>query len=199
VIPLFRVQAMAIEVEAKMAVPDHEPVRAALRRAGAHGGGLTRETNLFFDTPEQSLLKAGSGLRLRTNRDAKSGAETHVITHKGPLRPGAAKSREETELTVTDAGDATRLLEQLGYRKTLSFQKRRETWKLRDCKVELDEVPHLGRFVEVEGPDEATVLKVREELGLADLPMIKAGYISLLTDYLKSRGDARAEVNFPAG
>lgn len=189
---------MAIEVEAKMAVQDHEPVRASLRRLGAHGGELTLETNVFFDTPERSLLRAGSGLRLRTNRNAASGEETHVITHKGPLRAGLAKSREETELTVADAGDATRLLEQLGYRKTLSFQKRRETWKLRDCKVELDELPLLGRFVEVEGPDEATVMKLREELALADRPMIKAGYISLLMDYLKSRGDSRAEVKFPA-
>ena len=107
------------------------------------------------------------------------------------------KSREETELTVADARDATRLLEQLGFRRTLSFQKRRETWKLGGCKVELDELPHLGCFVEVEGPDEATVMKVREELGLAGRPMSKTSYIAMLQGYLKDRGQTADEVRFP--
>ena len=66
-------------------------------------------------------------------------------------------------------------------------------------KVELDELPRLGRFVEVEGPDEATVMRVRADLGLAGLPLIKAGYIALLMDDLRARGEQAAEVNFPAG
>jgi adenylate cyclase class 2 len=189
---------MPIEIEAKMAVPDVDPVRAALKRLNASGGALTLETNMFFDTPEGALLKAGSGLRLRTNRDVASGRETHVITHKGPLLPGGVKSREETELTVESAADAGILFSRLGFHKSLTFQKRRESWKLGACKVELDEVPHLGSFVEVEGPDEPTVMRVREQLGLADRPMIKTSYIGMLVNYLAQRGESTAEVNFPA-
>jgi len=188
---------MPVEIEAKMAVPNVEPVRATLKRLNAPGGALTLETNIFFDTPDQSLLKSGSGLRLRTNRDAASGRETHVITHKGPLLAGTVKSREETELTVENAADAAALFARLGYKKTLTFQKRRESWKLGSCKIELDEVPHLGSFVEVEGPDEATVMRVREQLGLADRPIIKTGYIGMLVDYLAERGESTTEVNFP--
>lgn len=188
---------MPVEVEAKMAAPDLEPVRATLKRLNATGGKLTLETNIFFDTPDTALLKSGSGLRLRTNRDAASGKETHVITHKGPLLAGAVKSREETELIVESAEDAAALLAKLGFRKTLTFQKRRESWKLGSCKIELDELPHLGTFVEVEGPDEATVIDVREELGLGDRPIIKTSYIGMLVDYLAKRGEKATEVKFP--
>ncbi len=190
---------MPVEIEAKMAVASVRARAPTLKRLGATGGALTLETNVFFDISDRALLKAGSGLRLRTNRDAATGRETHVITHKGPLLPGAVKNREETELTVDNAADAAALLARLGFGKTLSFQKRRESWKLGPCKIELDEVPHLGWFVEVEGPDESTVLKTREQLGLADRPITKTSYIGMLVDYLAGRGESKTEVNFPPG
>jgi predicted adenylyl cyclase CyaB len=177
-------QPMALEIEAKMAVPNLDAVREALRTGGARRVRRTRETNVFFDTEDRTLLAGDEGLRLRTNWDADSGRTTHVITHKGALQAGKLKSREETELTVDDPAAATKLLERLGLAVTLSFEKRRETWELEGCKVELDEVPHLGAFVEVEGPDEARVLHVRDALGLSDRPIIKASYIALLTRFL---------------
>jgi len=189
---------MSVEIEAKMAIPDLEPVRATLKRLDATGGGLTLETNIFFDTPDRDLQKAGSGLRLRTNHDVACGRDKHVITHKGPLLAGVVKSRQETELTVENAADAAALFAQLGFKKTLTFQKRRESWKLGSCKIELDEVPHLGSFVEVEGPDEATVMKVRGELGLSDRPIIKSSYVGMLVEYLAERGESANEVNFPS-
>ena len=187
---------MAVEIEAKMAVSDLDVVRAALRARGAERVGRTDETNIFLDTKGRSLLAADEGLRLRTNRNAETGRATHVITHKGPQQAGAFKNREETELEVPDAADALRLLEKLGLRRTLSFEKRRETWKLGGCKVELDEVPYLGSYVEVEGPGEAEVAKVRDALGLADRPPIKTSYIAMLMAYLKERGLAPTEVTF---
>ena len=179
---------MSLEIEAKMAVPDLDAVREALRASGARRVKWTAETNVFFDTEDRTLLAADEGLRLRTNRDAESGRATHVITHKGALQTGRLKSREETELTVDDPDAATKLFERLGLAVTLSFEKRRETWELGGCKVELDEVPHLGSFVEVEGPGEAEVLRVRETLGLSDRPIIKTSYIAMLTRYLDEQG-----------
>jgi adenylate cyclase class 2 len=62
--------------------------------------------------------------------------------------------------------------------------------------VELDELPYLGSFVEVEGPDEATVLAVREQLGLSDRPIVKSSYIALLMGHLQERGQTRKIVTF---
>src|SRR5688500_13617029 len=132
---------MAVEIEAKMAVESVDAVRAKLRETGATPAGSHFEVNTFFDTAERGLLACGEGLRLRLNRDAATGSETHVVTFKGPRRAGPLKSREEIEFDISSGGAAAELFERLGYRRTLSFEKRRETWELDGCKVELDEVP----------------------------------------------------------
>ena len=106
-----------------------------------------------------------------------------------------AKTREEVELRVED-GDAALLLERLGFIPSLSFQKRRETWELEGCKVELDELPYLGHFVEIEGPAEEPILRVRERLGLGDRPMIKSGYVELLMSYLQTHNIREREIVF---
>ena len=187
---------MAVEIEAKMKVDSFDPVRAKLRDARASGPNEHFEVNTFFDTEDRSLMAADEGLRLRRDRDVAAGTEKNIITFKGPRQPGPLKSREEVELDVSESAAAVQLLERLGYLRTLSFEKRRESWKLDNCKVELDEVPHLGRFVEVEGPDEPSVMKVREKLGLASRPIVKSSYIAMLMSHLQERGQATKTVTF---
>ena len=60
-------------------------------------------------------------------------------------------------------------------------------------------MPYLGSYVEVEGPGEAEVAKVREALGLADRPPIKTSYIAMLMAYLKEHGQSPTEVTFARG
>ncbi len=128
--------------------------------------------------------------------NVSTGGQEHIITYKGPRQHGQLKSRDEVEVTVGNSEDAVQLLERLGYVRMLAFEKRRDSWRLGGCKVELDEVPHLGSFVEVEGPAEAAVLKVREQLGLAERPIIRSSYIALLMGYLQERGETRKIVTF---
>ena len=187
---------MAVEIEAKMTVESFDPVRARLRSAAAAGPVEHFEVNTFFDTEDRSLLAADEGLRLRLDRDVAAVTEKYVITYKGPRQPGPLKSREEVEVEVSDSAAAVQLLERLGYLRTLSFEKRRESWNLDNCKVELDEVPHLGRFVEVEGPDEQSVMRVREKLGLSSRPIVKSSYIALLMSHLQERGLTTRTVTF---
>ena len=187
---------MGIEIEAKMKVDDFDAVRRWLRDRGAQRMGTALEANQFFDTPDSTLLNADKGLRLRTSRDLESGKERHLITVKGPQQTGQLKSREEAEAEVCDAADARRVLLALGYEPTLCFEKRRESWELGGCKVELDELPILGRFVEIEGPDEQTIMKVREMLGLSDLPPIRTGYITMLWRYLAEHNNHRKRITF---
>lgn len=190
---------MPTEIEAKMKVGDPELIRRRLEQLGAKRAGERLETNVFFDTPDQKLLHAGEGLRLRTNHDIATGNDEFVITFKGPLQPGDLKSREERELTVEDGDDAAALLDALGYKRVVSFQKKRRSWKLDDCKIELDEVPYLGTYVEVEGPDPNCVMKVREALGLSNEPMIKTGYVSMLMKYMEDHVITSRTIEFPAG
>jgi adenylate cyclase, class 2 len=187
---------MALEIEAKMKVGDFDAVRAKLAQCGALRAGAVLETNTFFDTPDRLLLAGDRGLRLRRANDLASGEERFVITVKGPAQSGPLKIREEAEVNVDDGERAIAVLCALGYEPELSFEKRRETWETGGCTVELDELPILGRFVEIEGPEEASVMRVREALGLAMLPLIKTGYITMLAHHLKQTADARQSITF---
>jgi adenylate cyclase class 2 len=187
---------MALEIEAKMKLDDPAPVRARLHECAAQHVGEFLETNTFFDTPGEALHAEDRGLRLRQKRDLKSNQETFVLTYKGPRQESALKSREEIELTVSSGRDAADLLVSLGFNPVLTFQKKRQSWMLDDCHVELDELPHLGHYVEIEGPREDCIMTVREQLGLSGRPLIKSSYIGLLIAYLKDRGMTVRSVMF---
>ena len=188
---------MPVEIEAKMKVPDLAQVRSCLKEHDAESKSSVLETNTFFDTEDRSLLAKDQGLRLRHAKDLRTHAEISTITFKGPRQHGQLKSREERELGVSSVKEAMALLELLGFSRVLTFQKRRESWMLEGCHVELDELPYLGVFVEIEGPNEKSVLKVREILHLNDRPLLKASYIALLMTHLQEKGINDRVVTFP--
>ncbi len=188
---------MAVEIEAKMKVPDLAVVRDRLAAAGGQRVDASLERNTFFDTEDRSLLAADEGLRVRWSR-GEAGTVACTMTHKGPRQHGPLKSREETEVTVGTEADALAMLTVLGFDRVMSFEKKRESWKLGGCKVELDELPHLGTFVEVEGPKDETVMRVREQLGLADRPLVRASYIAMLMTFLQEHGKPARDVTFGA-
>lgn len=187
---------MAVEIEAKMKVADFSAIRGKLKELGASEKERVMESNTFFDTDDRSMLAADKGLRLRQKNNLSTGAESFIITYKGPRQRGEVKNREEIELSVASGKDAMALLEKLGYHRILTFEKKRESWLLEGCEIELDEVPYLGTFVEIEGPREDQILKLREKLGLADRPMVRESYIALLMTYLQEHGDSKRIVRF---
>ncbi len=173
---------MPTELEAKIKVADLAPLRARLRSAGARPIGQYHETNRFFDTAPPTLAPADRGLRLRTSRDTQSGRTTHTLTYKGPRQPGPFKQREEIELTLDDPAAAQSLLEALGFTRGLTFEKRRQSWHLGPCRIELDDVPPLGQFVEVEGPAQDAITAILQALNLENEPPIRQSYPQLLTE-----------------
>jgi adenylate cyclase class 2 len=187
---------MPVEIEAKIKVDDHATTRARLEAVGAKRVGDYLETNVIFDTEDRSLLAVDKGLRVRCARDVSTNEEGVTITFKGPRKHSAMKSRQETELEVSDFAQAVELLEQLNFHQVLLFEKRRQSWEVGHCKVELDELPHLGCFVEIEGNSEKAIGKVQEQLGLGHRPIVKTAYVGLLMTYLQDRGDSERAVRF---
>lgn len=176
---------MGIELEAKIKVDSLAAVRERLSAVGGQRVGAVLERNHIFDDAARSLLAGDRGLRVRGCRH-EDGRESATLTYKGPQRAGQLKHREEIEVAVGDSADACQLLQALGYQQVLSFQKRRETWKLQDSQIELDELPHLGAFVEIEGADAAGIERARAELGLQDHPLIRQTYIALLVEFSRA-------------
>ncbi|MGH7179459.1 MAG: class IV adenylate cyclase [Tepidisphaeraceae bacterium] len=187
---------MSVEIEVKIRVPDHDAIRARLSESGAQPLGNHFETNTFFDTRDNALLAGDRGLRVRVSRDVRTGQSVVTLTHKGPRQSGEVKSREETELIVQREDHAAALLGCLGYRQVLAFEKRRESWMFHNCRVELDEIPRVGKFVEIEGPTESEVIRIRDELGLKDHPQTKPSYAALIMSMLQQNGIMDRTVRF---
>ena len=190
---------MAVEIEAKIKVDTHEDLRARLHAVGGERRGRVLETNWIFDDAQRSLLATGRGLRVRDHRTLDGPDRPPTLTYKGTVRSGSLKTRDEVELTVSDAADARSLLAALSFTVALSFEKRRESWGLGRCHVELDEVPHLGCYVEVEGPDDQAVREALDRLGLADRPVIAESYIALLVEHARQHGLPTDRIAFPPG
>ncbi len=178
---------MALEIEAKLKVVSHQMVRRQLRAMGATCVGTVLETNIIFDDAARSLLAGDRGLRVRRIDPIDGEAPPATLTYKGAKDPSALKQRQEIEVAVDDPDTACELLRALGFVEVLCFQKRRETWVWQQCRVELDLLPYLGRFIEIEAPETADVLTTQNELGLAGEPVIADSYIALLADYCRDR------------
>ena len=130
-------------------------------------------------------------------REIRLGETTQVvITHKGRRLAGPFKSREERELVVADAAEAHTLLEALGYEPRRTFEKRRTRYKLDGCLIELDELPKLGTFIEIEGPGDAAVTAVRTALQLDSEPLVESGYAVMVDAYLDERGGSETPLCF---
>lgn len=192
---------LVVEIEAKMRYTEHAALEDRMRQAGGRFIEEIMEDNLFLDTREKKLLVADCGLRVRVEdvEEADEGASRRVmVTFKGPRAQGKLKSRREVEYAADDAKSVIALFEQLGFERVIRFQKRRRKWKMGACEVELDDLPHLGRYVEIEGPSEEEVFKVRRDLGLDGEPLIKSSYTALMVAWLEQNGVKEREVVFMA-
>ncbi len=187
---------MAIEIEAKMRLDQPAEMRERLLALDAQPTGRFQELNTFFDTPEGRLKTSDQGLRVRVETHDNGDLVTY-ITHKGPRAHGQLKNRTECEAVIENAQRAAALISALGYHPVISFEKRRQRYALDGCQIELDTLPHLGEFIEIEGPTEAAVLDTRAKLGLADEPIIKASYIAMLQDHLRQQGHREQVIRFP--
>lgn len=193
---------MSLEIEAKMRLTDRDALIETLGRVGGVFVAELAETNSYFDSPTGGLKSTDQGLRIRVEVAQPGTPEesvTTTITHKGPRAHGTLKSREETELDVDNAKDAALLLGAIGYHHVLTFEKRRTRYTLDGCRIELDDLPVIGGFVEIEGPSDTLVLAAREKLGLDDAPLIKSSYIAMLKTHLHEVGQDTDTIRFENG
>jgi adenylate cyclase class 2 len=187
------------EIEAKVRIADPEDFRRLMAERGASEAETVFEDNRLFDDPAGTLRRRGAALRLREERPAAGSEPIHaVLTYKGPRLESDLKRREEAEVGVQAAGPLAAIFAAMGLRETFRYEKRRSIWRVGECEVTLDELPHLGWFVEIEGPTEKAVRACLEDLGLAQAELISTDYIHLLAECLKSLGRDPSRALFEA-
>lgn len=144
---------------------------------------------------EENTIYSGNGLDVARQalrlRRTRNGA-TLAFKERWPSQSAVKRQREE-ETAIEDPQAMARILEALGFRPTLVYEKRRATFGLDRCRVSLDELP-FGLFAEIEG-DAADIEKVERTLDLCDAPVENATYPELAAKYGRRQGE-RTESRF---
>jgi adenylate cyclase class 2 len=162
-----------LEIEAKYHVSDIRKMTARLHTLEARLiQPRVLEINVRFDLPDGSLRAGGRVLRLRRDTETR-------LTYKGAgQNQEGVLARQEIEMVVEDFERARELLEALGYRQSMVYEKYRTTYQLDQALVMLDELPY-GDFVEVEAESATQVQAVTARLGLNQAAAIAASYVAL--------------------
>jgi adenylate cyclase class 2 len=174
---------MPIEIEKKYRLtPERlEPLRRKLKEVGAEGEGTAEfEENVIYTGP--GLDPTRRVLRLR-----RKGARAVFTFKERDLSGSPIKRQREEETEVSDARALASILDALGYRPVLVYEKRRETWRVAGAEVVIDELP-FGLFVEIEG-DEARIVEAENLLGLDSAEAEHAPYPELTLRHGTKRGD----------
>lgn len=148
---------MKNEIEAKFINIDVEALREKLRAAGAECEQpmrLMRRAvfdNEFMKTDKDGFLR----VRDEGNRTTMTYKQFDDMSIDGV---------KEVEVETSDYEITLELLAQIGMTPTSVQETKRETWRLGDVELMIDEWPWLQPFVEIEGESEAAIRAVAERL-----------------------------------
>lgn len=148
---------MKNEIEAKFTNIDVAKVRGQLKRLGAELTHPMRDMKrVTIDTPEMKSKNAF--VRVRNEGDKTT------LTYKqfDALSLDGAK---EIEVVVSDFDTTVALLSEAGLPYGSLQESRRETWQLSTVEIVIDEWPWLNPYIEIEGPDEESVITTAQKLG----------------------------------
>ena len=110
------------------------------------------------------------------------------MTFKGPsVVEAGVRDRLEIEFVVSDFYAARSLIEALGYRIVMTYEKYRAMYHLDDVTVTLDEMPY-GNFAEIEGPDAESLRQVNQQLGLDWNAAVPQSYSEIFARLKQVRG-----------
>jgi adenylate cyclase class 2 len=180
---------MALEIEKKYRIDKKRLVKIAARL-------IDLGATFSYETFEENYLHRGgvlderpAVLRIRkTERRATLTYKERVDTE------GDFKHQIEFETEVTDVEATEGIIDSLGYKLSLIYEKHRKAWRLGKVEVVLDELP-FGYYMEIEG-DIDDILKAEKLLGARDLEVEARGYPRLTTKYGKLRKDGVCVARF---
>lgn len=173
---------MAIEIEKKyrLTPAERDVVMKRLGEVTAQFSGEAFEENTLYSGGV--IDQKNCVLRLRR----VSGKA--ILTYKERFQSSSTiKQQREDETEIEDADAMAAILDALGYKPAIVYEKRRATWRVANTELVIDELP-FGLFLEIEG-EEADILKAESLLELAGVSPEIATYPQLTVQHGKQRGD----------
>ncbi|MGB7924170.1 MAG: class IV adenylate cyclase [Pyrinomonadaceae bacterium] len=173
---------MGTEIEKKYRLSRERraEVLSRLREMGGSGEGEEFEENTLY---------GGNGLDRRTRVLRLRRVEGRaVFTYKERFASSSSIKRQREDETRVEDGEAlASILDALGYKPALVYEKRRATWRIAGAEVVVDELP-FGLFLEIEG-EEKIIVEVERLLGLDEAEAEMASYPELTERHGEKRGD----------
>jgi len=170
------------EIELRLAIADPAALADRLRAAGSRviGQGLVRTS--AYDFPDRRLRAARRTLRVREDWTGTTLTSKVPLTAEADEDAGRIKARQEINLPLApDMGpDAHLLLQSIGLRETLRYDKTRTSWALGAARIDVDVLADGGDcYAEIEA-DGAEIVRVRALLGLNDTPVETRSYFEIV-------------------
>ena len=170
-----------LEVELKVRVPGLDPVRERLLALSAEFCGKAHEHDIYYNAPHRDFGKTDEAVRVRYTNDQA------VVTYKGPkIKTFGLKAREELNFSVESGETFEKMLDRLGFTKTLEVNKWRENYRLGRASIALDQVEELGTFAEIEiiTDDDRenptpVIEKIAKDIGADGTPILES-YLELV-------------------
>jgi adenylate cyclase class 2 len=170
-----------LEIELKVRVDALGPVRQRLQQLNAEFSGRVHEHDIYYNGSHRNFATTDEALRVRY-----AGGKA-VVTYKGAkLKNLGLKAREELNTEVESGEVFGEILARLGFLKTAEVNKWREHYRYGNASIALDEVEHLGTFVEIEviadtktKAAQKRIETIKKELGITG-EAILASYLELL-------------------
>jgi adenylate cyclase, class 2 len=177
-----------LEIEIKYRVADFGPIEERLQESQARPAQDRHDADAYYNAPHRDFAKTDESLRIR-----RIGLQS-FITYKGPRIDKTTKTRTEIEIPLASDAEAAdgceRIFRALGFQPVAVVRKHRRVFELAregfEIEICLDEVDHVGRYVEIEiVADEAVLdaaravlLNCARDLGLAEAE--RRSYLELL-------------------
>ena len=173
---------MPIEIEKKYRLTKQhaDALAARLHEIGAEPSDSDFEVNTLYSS--QSLDLDGAILRLR-----RIGKRAILTFKKRFPSHSSIKRQLEEETSVEDGEAMERILDRLGFKPSLVYEKRRRTWKYHSTEIAIDELP-FGWFMEIEG-EESDIVAVEHTIAVEGLTAEEATYPALTRQHGTMIGD----------
>ena len=140
------------------------------------------------DFEENTLYDGGILTEQKAALRVRKIAEKTILTYKRRIQNETnIKHQIEHETKVENAEEIENIIKNLGFEKSLIYEKRRKTWKFRSVEIVLDELP-FGLYMEIEGSAMA-IAEAEMILGAEDFITEHETYPHLTLKFGKPNGN----------
>ncbi|MDO5146524.1 MAG: class IV adenylate cyclase [Eubacteriales bacterium] len=139
-----------IEVEVKLPIHRRRTIEKGLLALGFKPGFLIRESDLYFNGGGHDFMRSDEALRIRESENLSTASSSAFLTYKGPKLDAVSSTRKELETKLENADAGRQILSALGYQSLAPVEKLRQYYHREDMTACVDQVEHLGSFLELE-------------------------------------------------